>query len=77
MNGSGFFLFNEDDIKNMTEMSPKNKSGRINFRTNILECDLVDLQNSSRQKPIIKVLPQFQQSYANAMRIRSISYQNQ
>lgn len=34
MNGSGFFLFNEEDIKNMTEMSPKNKSGRVNFRTN-------------------------------------------
>ncbi len=31
MNGSGFFVFNAEDIKNMTEMSPKNKSGRVNY----------------------------------------------
>jgi hypothetical protein len=24
LNASGFFVFNEEDMKNMTEMSPKN-----------------------------------------------------
>ena len=24
LNGSGFFVFNEEDMKSMTEMSPKN-----------------------------------------------------
>jgi len=28
MNGSGFFLFNEEDMKSMTEMSPKGAAGK-------------------------------------------------
>ena len=28
-NKSGFFVFNEEDMKSMTEFSPKNKSGNI------------------------------------------------
>ena len=28
MNSSGFFVFNEEDMKNMTEMSPRNKTSK-------------------------------------------------
>lgn len=31
-NSSGFFVFNEDDMKSMTEFSPKGKSGVVNIR---------------------------------------------
>lgn len=37
LNGSGFFVFNEEDMKNMTEMSPKNKTG--NFRSSSFRFD--------------------------------------
>jgi hypothetical protein len=37
LNGSGFFVFNEEDMKNMTEMSPKNKTG--NFRSTSFRFD--------------------------------------
>ena len=32
MNGSGFFVFNEDDLKSMTDMSPKEKCSRKNVK---------------------------------------------
>jgi hypothetical protein len=31
-NSSGFFVFNEDDMKSMTEFSPKGKTGIVNIR---------------------------------------------
>ena len=37
LHGSGFFVFNEEDMKNMTEMSPKNK--HINYRSASLHFD--------------------------------------
>ena len=60
MNGSGFFVFNAEDIKNMTEMSPKNKSGRINFKTYGIDYEVKDSQTSSRVQPIIKAHPIFE-----------------
>jgi hypothetical protein len=29
LNASGFFVFNEEDMKNMTEMSPKNGTVKV------------------------------------------------
>jgi len=42
MNGSGLIDFKEEDYKNLISMSPKNKSGRVNFRTNGLDCEFYD-----------------------------------
>ena len=80
MNGSGFFVFNEEDMKNMTEMSPKNKT-LINARSVSLQLEhhVVEGQLTHRQQPTIKAPPVLESQNTNNLvsRIRSISYQNQ
>jgi hypothetical protein len=47
LNSSGFFVFNEDDMKKMTEMSPKNVSSRNlnNGRSTSLNFSIAELEN--------------------------------
>ena len=76
MNGSGLIVFNEEDYKNLISMSPKNKSGRVNFRTNGLDCEFHDIQHTNRCMPIVKDMPQLESLHQKGMRLRSISHQN-
>jgi hypothetical protein len=50
LNSSGFFVFNEDDMKKMTDMSPKEATSRNGLRSTSLE--FPDLE--SLPKPKIK-----------------------
>ena len=81
LNGSGFFIFKEEDLKSMTEMSPHNlikkSTTTINTQQNF-DFEALDCQLSQRQPPLIKDPPILDASERSlAYRLRSISHQQQ
>ncbi len=72
LNNSGFFVFNEEDMKKMTEMSPKDATARSGLRATSL--DFADLD--ALPKPKIKgqsIFTTGAHTY-HSNRLRSISY---
>ena len=49
LNASGYFVFNEEDMKNMTEMSPKNRTQQVCYRSLTKNFD----PRSSFREPVI------------------------
>lgn len=73
LNNSGFFVFNEEDMKKMTEMSPKDATGRSGaLRATSLDFHELD----TLPKPKIKSQSIFTTGGAtyHSNRLRSISY---